>query len=92
MSDPAALPLSGVPASRPTRPTGVRVGVRAGQRVNRRTSLVLSHEDELLLDALRDSMGPDAGIGETLRMGLRRLAVEKGIDVTKLKQEEAAAA
>lgn len=74
------------------RQVGTRGGVRAGQRRYRRTSLVVNHDDELLLDALRDSLGPDAGIGEILRMGLRHLAAEKGIDLTELQQGAATAA
>lgn len=74
------------------RQAGTRGGVRAGQRRYRRTSLVVNHDDELLLDALRESIGPDAGVGEILRLGLRQLAAEKGIDLEDLREGAAAAA
>ena len=74
------------------RQPGKRGGVQAGQRRFRRTSLTVSHDDELLLDALRESLGPDAGVGEILRLGLRQLAAEKGIDLEDLRQGATAAA
>lgn len=88
MSVPAVLPLSGVPDARPARTRGgTQVGLRAGERRTKRTSLFLRREDELLLDALRDHMGPDASIGETLRRGLQQLAIEQGIDIVALTRE-----
>jgi hypothetical protein len=90
MSTPAALPLVGVAPATPLRARAAP-RLRAGQRKTRRTSLVLQLEDELLLDALRDRMGPGTSIGETLRLGLHRLAAEEGIAVDDLMKEPAAA-
>ena len=91
MSTPAVLPLIGVADAAPQRRRAAP-SLRAGERKTRRTSLVLQLEDELLLDALRDHMGPGTSIGETLRLGLHELAAKQGIDIDALTEETAAAA
>lgn len=87
MSTPAPLPLELPAATRATRAHRAQAGQRSKDRV---TSFKLKPEDELVLDALRESYGTEV-TGEAIRRALHEAAIGRGIDVDRLSEEAAAA-